>query len=141
MKTIIDGFLWALGIALGLGVISLVYSAFFGGSFNYLHQEEFSILQEAEYQGLKSVTRKIPFESDGMYTYKVTGSVVLKGKAKYEAAEVVVSLYNPDGVFLGQYSGGAQYTTEQELLEFSIDVWEPFSEGDVADQKIKILAK
>ena len=141
MKTIFDGFLWALGIALGLGVISLVYSVFSGGSFDYFSKEEFLTLQESEYQELRSVTRKVPSENAGMFTYKVTGSVVLKNKNNYEAAEVMVSLYNSDGVFLGQYSSGAQYITEQEPFEFSIDVWEPFSEGDVVDQKIKISAK
>ena len=141
MKTIFDGFLWALGIALGLGVVSLVYSAFGGGSFDYFSKEEFLTLQESEYQELRSVTRKVPSDNVGMFTYKVTGSVVLKNKINYEAAEVMVSLYNSDGVFLGQYSSGAQYITEQEPFEFSIDVWEPFSEGDVVDQKIRISAK
>lgn len=141
MKTIFDGFLWAVGIALGLGVVSLVYSVFGGSSFDYFCKNEFLTLQESEYQELKSVTRKVPSEKVGMFTYKVTGSVVLKNRDNYEAIEVIVSLYNSDGVFLGQYSGGAQYITEQEPIEFSIDVWEPFSEGDVADQKIKISAK
>ena len=102
---------------------------------------ELPVLSESEYQDLKTVTRKVPSEYEGMFSHKITGSVVLSNIDKYKEVEIFVSLYNSDGIFLGQYSSGPQYTSEQDSFEFSIDVWEPYSAEEIAEKKFKVSAK
>ncbi len=141
MKPILDGVLWAFGLALGLGLISLVFSSYPWFVSAPLGNGELLLLNESEYRDVRTVTRKVPSEHEGMFSYRITGSVVLSDSKKYREAEVYVSLYNKDGIFLGQYSSGPRVNGEQDSLEFSIDVWELYSAEEVVEQKFKVFAK
>ena len=145
MKTVFEGFLWAFGIMLGLGLISLVISVFGGNSFisNLMHHSsEFTALPASEYGEIRHTVREVPFESEGMIENKISGQFTLKNSSQYKAVEVFVSLYNQEGIFLGEYTGGKQYTDKTtDIIQFKIDVWDPYSKGEIADIKFKVGAE
>ena len=145
MKIVLEGFLWAFGIMLGLGLIGLLVSVFSGDSFvsNLLRQSpEFNVLVASEYGEIRHTVREVPFESEGMIEHKVSGQFSLNNSSQYKAVEVFVSLYNQDGIFLGEYTGGKQYTDKNTgIVQFKVDVWDPYSKGEVADIKFKVSAE
>jgi len=142
MKTIFEGFLWAFGITLGLGIISIAISSFTGNSFisNLLYQSsEFTVLSANEYGEIRHTVREVPFESEGMVEHKISGQFTLKNSSQYKAVEVFVSLYNQEGIFLGEYTGGKQYIDKNtDVVQFKIDVWDPYSKNEIADIKFKV---
>jgi len=120
-------------------------SVFSGNSFisNLLHESsEFNVLPASEYGEIRHTVREVPFESEGMIEHKVSGQFSLNNSSQYKAVEVFVSLYNQDGIFLGEYTGGKQYTDKNtDMVQFKIDVWDPYSKEEVVDFKFKVSAE
>ncbi len=145
MRTVLDGFLWAFGIMLGLGVIGLLYSGLSGVLLSpnmFSRSAEFELLPSEEYSELLSTVREIQREAGDMVDLKISGQFTLKDPSEYKAVEVFVSLYNKEGIFMGEYTGGKQFVEKSRgPVQFKIDVWDPFLKDEVANRKFRISAE